>query len=349
MTDETPGPASDRGQDPELDASGGFVLATYREIAARFRLGGPNAARTKVKRAGWRCGLRPDHPSDPLRIQVPREAWDRASEIPHRAARASRPKSAQESTSRGRAFPSHDKEIPHLKALVALLREQVERERLIADEARAGHAAAERRAARAEDDLRAERDGFHRRREEPARLAALQPVTPKSPDPPSIRDGLAELAAEFTASSTEQPLGTEPASLPSILEGLSELARQFSVSPPELLRAPTLEAPTPPVDPPVRFPTKPAGLDELPAQGAVPFAMRREAEGPIDPPVVLPIELDRSTVTARTGIDPVAALPVEGESAPERGFVSPLQQDQVPVAVAKGRPRWLRLRRPSAF
>jgi hypothetical protein len=29
------------------------VIATYREIAMHFALGGPNAARTKVKRAGW--------------------------------------------------------------------------------------------------------------------------------------------------------------------------------------------------------------------------------------------------------------------------------------------------------
>jgi hypothetical protein len=50
------------------------VTATYREIAMRFGLGSANAARTKVKRAGWT--VEPArHPADPVRIRVPREVW----------------------------------------------------------------------------------------------------------------------------------------------------------------------------------------------------------------------------------------------------------------------------------
>ena len=341
MTDETPGSASVNSQRPELDASGEFVLATYREIAARFRLSGPNAARTKVKRASWACGMRPECPTDALCIQVPREAWDGASEISHRAARASRPKSSQEPMSQGRIGRFHEKEIPHLKALVALLREQVERERLIADEARAGHAAAEQRAIRAEDDLRTEREGFHRRREELARLAALQPTAAsKLPDLPSIREGLTELAAEFTAPSTEQPFAAEPASLPAVLEGHSELVAEFSASPPELLRAPMLGPHTPPIEPPAA--SDATRLDELPAEGAAPFAVKRESEPPV--------EADQATATRRTGTElSVCALPIEEESAPRPAIASLLQQNQVPVTVAKGRPRWLRFRRPGAF
>src|SRR6185312_16408220 len=244
-----------------------FVLATYREIAARFRLGGPGAARTKVKRAKWAVTPRCDHSADPLRIQVPRGAWERAAESRYRAIRS---RSGDEALSRGRASPSHHKEILHLGAVVALLREQVERERQIADEARAGRAAAERRAARAEDDLRAERDGFRRREEELARLAALLPSGTKLPDLPSIREGLAELAAEFTVSSTTQPLTANPANRPSILEGLSELALEFSASPPEQPRP--AEALPGPLGSSGHSPTKPNSVDELPTEGAVQFA-----------------------------------------------------------------------------
>ncbi len=57
------------------------VTATYREIAVRFGLGGPNAARTKVKHAGW--AIEPaKHPAHPVRVRVPREAWSQTSDIP---------------------------------------------------------------------------------------------------------------------------------------------------------------------------------------------------------------------------------------------------------------------------
>ena len=64
-----------------LVESGDFVLATYREIAAHFRLSGPNAARTKAKRAGW-IAEPTNHPADPLRIGVPRDVWSQAAETP---------------------------------------------------------------------------------------------------------------------------------------------------------------------------------------------------------------------------------------------------------------------------
>jgi hypothetical protein len=330
MTDETPGPAADKSQGPNLDEGGEFILATYREIAARFRLSGPNAARTKVKRAGWRSGSRPNHPADPLRIQIPREAWSRASEIPPRAASKSRPKSSKDPISQGQEAPFHDKEVPHFKTLVALLREQVERERLIADEARAERAAAERRAARAEDDLRAERDESRRRGQELARLAALPPMATQSPDLPSIREGLAALAAEFP------PLSTEPVGLPSILEGLSELVAEFSVSLPASVEPSTpAEAPAHPGESPVRLPTGPAGLHE--------WAAERAAE----PPVIPRAEVDQATATPQGDTKSVPGLPVERVSAPEPDTALPIQQDRMPVAVTKSRPWWLR--RPGAF
>src|SRR6478672_7946301 len=61
-----------------------FVLATYKEIAARFGLGAPSAARVKVKRAGW-ITEPPNHPADPRRIRVPRGAWEKAAETPSSA------------------------------------------------------------------------------------------------------------------------------------------------------------------------------------------------------------------------------------------------------------------------
>jgi hypothetical protein len=51
------------------------VVATYREIAAHFGLKGPVQARVKAKRAGWKAEPQ-NHPADPLRIRVPRDAWN---------------------------------------------------------------------------------------------------------------------------------------------------------------------------------------------------------------------------------------------------------------------------------
>jgi hypothetical protein len=153
-----------------LVESGGFVLATYREIAAHFRLGGPNAARTKVKRAGW-IAEPTNHPADPLRIRVPRDVWSQAAEIPSlkRAARpdhntdrdsGSRP-SDTPTDKRGEISPlgkrdgaSHMAGTRHLNALeghVNTLREDVATER-------AARIAAERQRDQAVADLRLERE-----------------------------------------------------------------------------------------------------------------------------------------------------------------------------------------------
>jgi len=65
---------------------GGEQIATYREIAAHWRLkgweggGGIDAARVKAKRAGWRQ-LPRNHPADPVRVAIPRSAWDAAPSL----------------------------------------------------------------------------------------------------------------------------------------------------------------------------------------------------------------------------------------------------------------------------
>ena len=54
------------------------VVATYREIAAHFGLKGVVQARVKAKRAKWPAEPQ-NHPADPLRIRVPRDAWNAGS------------------------------------------------------------------------------------------------------------------------------------------------------------------------------------------------------------------------------------------------------------------------------
>jgi pyruvate/2-oxoglutarate dehydrogenase complex dihydrolipoamide acyltransferase (E2) component len=61
--------------------SGDVVIATYREIAQHFGLtSGPDAGRLKARRAGWFTEPG-NHPRDPARVQVPREAWDAANPV----------------------------------------------------------------------------------------------------------------------------------------------------------------------------------------------------------------------------------------------------------------------------
>ncbi len=66
------------------EALGGEHIATYREIAARWGLAGVDVARLKAKRAGWRQ-LPRNHPADPVRVAIPRAAWDAAGVIGGRA------------------------------------------------------------------------------------------------------------------------------------------------------------------------------------------------------------------------------------------------------------------------
>jgi hypothetical protein len=100
-----------------------FILATYREIAARFGLGGPNAARTKVKRASWPAEPS-NHPADPLRIRVPRDAWYQAVEaLPHTPHEVGHLKPTRDA-------PSQKHDTRHIKALemaVTALREGLPR------------------------------------------------------------------------------------------------------------------------------------------------------------------------------------------------------------------------------
>jgi hypothetical protein len=57
------------------------IVATYREIATHFQLAsGPDAGRLKARRAGWRTEPG-NHPKDPVRVHVPRAAWDAASPV----------------------------------------------------------------------------------------------------------------------------------------------------------------------------------------------------------------------------------------------------------------------------
>jgi hypothetical protein len=108
------------------------VLATYREIAERFRLGSSNAARTKVKRARWTWES-PNHPADPLRIRVPKEAWDQAAESPPRN---QRPSTGERRDSKPRHPPSQADESWEIKGFeraLDALQEQLERERARAD------------------------------------------------------------------------------------------------------------------------------------------------------------------------------------------------------------------------
>jgi len=151
---------------PEPPGRGDFVLATYREIALRFGLGGPNAARTKVKRAAW--GSEPsNHPADPLRIRVPRETWDQAGETLHREPRE------RAHPERDRDATSQKYDTSHIKALqahIATLRAQLAEaeQRLAREAARADQA--EARADQATADLRAERDSARRLTEDLGKL-----------------------------------------------------------------------------------------------------------------------------------------------------------------------------------
>jgi len=126
------------------------VLATYREIAERFRLGSIRAARTKTKRAGWRHDP-PNHPYDPLRIRVPRDLWHQAGETQpdqSREPQGSKNRETQGSKPRGLGQQRPDAHsINGLDALVAPLREQLERERGRADAAEAELAAMRERVA----------------------------------------------------------------------------------------------------------------------------------------------------------------------------------------------------------
>ena len=135
------------------DESEGFILATYREIAAHFALSGPNAARTKAKRAGWSAAPT-NHPADPLHIRVPRDAWYQAAESPH-------PKRTERPHAISRDARSPRPDTPHIRALetaVSSLTERAETAEKRAYRAENRADRAEARADRAEQAIEVERN-----------------------------------------------------------------------------------------------------------------------------------------------------------------------------------------------
>jgi hypothetical protein len=180
-------------QPPEPSEMGDFVLATYREIAQRFGLGGTNAARTKAKRARWEADI-PNHPADALRIRVPRDAWEHVGETLPRTLR-------KRGHSKARDAPSQVDESQHIKALeahIATLHERLaETERRLAREVERADAADAQaewnagRADRADAELRRERDAARRLGEQIAGLAGdvarLAVAQEKDADAPAAR------------------------------------------------------------------------------------------------------------------------------------------------------------------
>ena len=144
-------------------------IATYREIAAHWGLAGVDVARVKAKRARWRQ-LPRNHPADPVRVAIPRAAWDIAvmsgggASAFHREEGAIPPSKSGARPPSGR-FSGRDKEMARALATLHELREQVRvaQERTAQAEAaaaaervRAQDATAEAAAARAEaETLRA--------------------------------------------------------------------------------------------------------------------------------------------------------------------------------------------------
>ena len=125
---------SDRWDIGERPDTPDTVLATYREIAARFALGSSTAARVKAKRqiARGRWSAEPaNHPADPIRIKIPREDWEQSADLAEtkpRAPRAAKPLDTP-GIKAGRSARSN--------AALAELRALLERERARADAAEA--------------------------------------------------------------------------------------------------------------------------------------------------------------------------------------------------------------------
>jgi hypothetical protein len=160
MADERAQLNSDEAGHLGTGERGDFILATYREIAAHFSLGGPNAARTKVKRAGWSAEPS-NHPADPLHIRVPRDTWYQAADTSH-PRRAERPH-ITENGETSQQFDTPDlkrshlasseevpsqPDTPHITALeghIASLQADLAAERARADRAEQARAAADAR------------------------------------------------------------------------------------------------------------------------------------------------------------------------------------------------------------
>ena len=121
-------------------------IATYREIAAHWGLAGVDVARVKATRARWRQ-LPRNHPADPVRVAIPRAAWDIAVMNGGGACglrgEVTTPSSKSDARPPSGKFSSRDKEVARALAILHELREQVR--------------VAQERAARAEAAAAAER------------------------------------------------------------------------------------------------------------------------------------------------------------------------------------------------
>jgi len=169
------------------------IIATYREIAVRFGLGGVNAARTKAKRAGW--GEEPtNHPAETKRIRVPREAWDQAG----RDHPLTQPESVPSRTPReGASRAAETGTIAAVRVALDLLRGQLERERARADATaeqaerlrdavRSAEAAAADARRRAEEAEGAALDAWRTAAELAACLTAVRPPAAPIRPPPAL-------------------------------------------------------------------------------------------------------------------------------------------------------------------
>ncbi len=149
------------------------VIATYREIAAHFRLKGPVQARVKAKRAGWPSEPQ-NHPADPLRIRVPRDVWnarfrDNAVPLPHPPRPPRNPLSPIPDLKDeiGGIIKGFETALETVRQQQAALQRQMDRERERADQAEA-----EREAARAEAAAERARAVQAEREREAAKVAA---------------------------------------------------------------------------------------------------------------------------------------------------------------------------------
>src|SRR5690606_14894277 len=130
------GEIMDGGEQPQAMPPDSFVIATYREIAERFGLGSPDAARVRAKRAKW-VREPTNHPLDPARVRVPMTEWEQAIDPqPDRPRTPRRDSSRSQPRSRGIASASsppldlhRSDPITAFSDAVAVLREQLERER----------------------------------------------------------------------------------------------------------------------------------------------------------------------------------------------------------------------------
>ena len=122
-------------------------IATYREIADRFGLNSVDAARVRVRRAGWQREPA-NHPLDPAHVRVPLSVWEQATIPPPPSRTRIGPNSGENNGGRAWArSPPNSPRRPDPNKLLAdavtTLREQLGRERERADTAE-GRAAAER-------------------------------------------------------------------------------------------------------------------------------------------------------------------------------------------------------------